>query len=170
MNWVSARVSRWTRLVVIGMGLGISSTMLAQSDIALSDGCTLNKEVYTCDRTAFLRVLAAARTAAIETGPTDAVAQDSLKKLIAAAGKTLVARGQHADLTFLLVPVDTNGVQFTTGQTNLGSLRVFSARADQPGRGSLVWAENYTGTADTQWFAVVSRLVQHFQAEFHIAK
>ena len=71
-----------------------------------------------------------------------------MKKLIAAAGKTLVDRSEHPDVTMLLVPVDAPGVQYTSNQTQLAALRVFAANPNSSGRGDMVWAENYTGQVD----------------------
>ncbi len=167
---MTGRSSGAWRALSFGVALcaGLAAQAFGQAETTLSNGCTLRKDVYTCDVGAFQRVLAGAKTAAVETGPTDALAQDRLKKLVAAAGKTLVGKGEHADVTFLLVPVDPNGVQFTSGETRLATLHVFAARPDAPGRGDLVWADNYSGTADTQWFAVVSRLISQFEDKFHI--
>jgi hypothetical protein len=141
---------------------------VAQSDLDVSVGCTLSHDQYTCDRAKFDQVFAKAKTAAIETAPTDAVAQAQLKRLIAAAGKTLVTRNEHPDITFLLVPVDAAGVQYTSNQTQLAALRVFAASPDSAGRGNLVWAENQSGQVDAPWFAVVNRLVGQFKSRFHL--
>lgn len=136
----------------------------------VSASCTLHNELYTCDKASFERVLATARTAAIETGPTDALAQNKLKSLVAALGKTLVPAGEHADITLLLVPVDPSGVSYTSNSDQLATLRVFAAQPDQSSRGSLVWAENLTGSADTPWPAAVSQLTSQFRHDFAVKR
>lgn len=135
-----------------------------------SASCTLHNNLYTCDKGAFERVLASAKTAAIETGPTDAFAQNKLKSLVAAMGKTLVPHGEHPDITLLLIPVDPTGVEFNTNLAQLATLRVFAAQPDKSGRGDLVWAENYSGNPDLEWPAVVTQLVSRFRREFNLKR
>lgn len=132
--------------------------------------CTLHDDLYTCDKASFQHVLTSAKTAAIETGPTDAFAQDKLKTLVAGMGKTLVPRGEHADITLLLVPVDPSGVSFNSDRAQLATLRVFAAQPDQSGRGALVWAENLNGNADTPWPAVVNQLTSQFRRDFGLKR
>ena len=153
---------------VVGAMLAAGDAAWGQSEISLSAGCMLKNDVFTCDQGKFEQVLASAKTAAIETGRTDAFAQDQLKKLIAATGKTLVGREEHPDMTFLLVPADTSGVQYTTNRMVLGSLRVFALNPQKTGRGDMVWVDNFTGEPDTRWSLVVSRLVGQFRARFHL--
>ena len=161
-------------LRVVGVALvgfaAVTATMpaVAQQETSVSSGCVLNHDLYTCDRGKFLEVLGAAKTAAIETGPTDAAAQGELKKLVAQMGKTLVERDQHPDVTLLLVPIDPAGVQFNSGETRLATLRVFAAVPQKAGRGDLVWAENFTGATDLPWFAVVKRLGAQFRTHFNL--
>ena len=153
--------------VMAGALLGPSAA-LGQKEMNISAGCTLSHNEYTCDKGKFDAVLANAKTVAIQTGPTDAVAQNQLKKLVVSAGKTLVEGDQHPDLTFMLVPVDVPGVQYTSNETEIAALRVFAANPSSAGRGDLVWAENYTGQVDAPWFAVVNRLVGQFRSRFHL--
>ena len=47
-----------------------------KNEISLSAGCTLKNNQYTCDQTKFDSVFSNAKTVAIETAPTDAVAQN----------------------------------------------------------------------------------------------
>lgn len=146
----------------------LGSAAWAQQDVNLSSGCALRNNQYTCDQGKFAGILANAKTIAIETAPTDAVAQNQLKKLVASTGKTLVDKNDHPDLTMLLVPVDAPGVQYTSNETQLAALRVFATNANSSGRGDLVWAENYTGQVDAPWFAVVNRLVGQFRSRFKL--
>ena len=153
---------------VVGGVLASGCGAWAQNDVPLSAGCTLKNDVFTCDSAKFQQVLGNAKTAAIESGPADAIAQDQLRKLVAATGKTLVGREERPDITFLLVPADMSGVQYTTNRMVLGSLRVFALNPGKAGRGDMVWAENFTGEPDTPWSLVVSRLVGQFRARFHL--
>ena len=164
---------RLSRLVCAGLaGLAMAgggALAIAQPQAQneeISPACTLKKDLYTCDAAKFQSVLAQAKTAAIETAPTDAVAQNALKKLIAASGKTLVDHGDHPDLTFLLVPTDQSGVQYTSNQSSLAALRVYAADPQTAGRGALVWVENFSGEADTPWSLAVGRLTGPFKTRF----
>lgn len=156
----------WAGVICGGFAFGVGAW--AQNETTLSSGCTMKNDVYTCDQAKFQAVLANAKTAAIETGITDAIAQEQLKKLIAAAGKTLVGQNDHPDITFLLSPADMSGVQYTANLGVLGSMRVFAANPAKAGRGDLVWVENFTSEADTPWSLVVSRLMSQFRKRFHV--
>jgi hypothetical protein len=134
---------------------------------SLAPGCKVANNLYTCNTESFQQTLAKAKTAAIQTGPVDPAAQAQLKKLFVALGLTAPAEGQPADLTFLLVPVDAQSVAYNTGDTAVGALHIF-AHGSGPGRGDLVWAENFTGSQDLPWPIVVNRLVLQFRSRFHI--
>ena len=134
---------------------------------SIAPACKLANNLYTCNTASFQQTLAQAKTAAIQTGPVDPAGQNQLNKLIAALGLTAPASGEPADLTFLLVPVDPQGVAYSTGDTQIAALHVFAHRSG-PGRGDLVWAENFIGAEDIPWPIVVYRLVLQFRARFHI--
>ena len=148
------------------MGAGPLCAAQTETTTVASAACTLHNDLYTCDKASFEHVLASAKTAAIETGRTDAYAQTKLKALVASMGKTLVPTGQHADITVLLVPVDPSGVAFNSDMAQLATLRVFAAQPDKSGRGDLVWAQNLTGNPDLEWPSVVNQLVSKFNHEF----
>lgn len=134
---------------------------------SLTSACKVANNLYTCNTGTFQQVLAQAKTAAIQTGPVDPAAQNQLKKLFSALGLAEPAGGEPADLTFLLVPVDPQGVAYNTGDTQIAALHIF-AHGSGPGRGDLVWAENFTGSPDLPWPIVVNRLVLQFRSRFHI--
>jgi hypothetical protein len=134
---------------------------------SLAPACKVANNLYTCNTASFQQALAQAKTAAIETGPVDPAAQEQLKKLFESLGKIPPAPGEPADLTFLLVPVDPQGVAFNTGDTQIAALHIF-ARRSGTGRGDLIWAENFTGSQDLPWPIVVTRLISQFKAHFHI--
>ena len=139
----------------------------ATQTTSIAPACKLESYVYTCNIASFQQTLGQAKTAAIQTGPVDPAGQTQLTKLIASLGLTAPAPGEPADLTFLLVPVDPQGVEYSTGDTKLAALHVF-AHGSGPGRGALVWAENFTGSEDLPWPIVVNRLVLQFRTRFHI--
>lgn len=126
-------------------------------------GCTLKKDVYTCDKASFVKSLKAATTIAIQTQGTDHTTGPQLKDLIRALGKTPQAQEAPADLTFLLIPFPSDGMSF--GSSELATLRVYGP-APQGERGRLLWAETYVGQADIPWPAIVHALIQQFQAKF----
>lgn len=149
---------------------GPAARLLAQSESTESStGCTLTDHVYRCDGAVFQRALNAATSVAIETHNVDGVARRQLTDLVTRKlGKTIAADGTAADLVFLMEPVGQEGMlNESVGGADLGTLRIYSAG---PGgsRKSLLWAETYTGPADTPWPAVVHGLIQQFQSRFHI--
>lgn len=127
----------------------------------------LSGYAYTCNTGNFQQALGQAKTAAIETGPVDPAGQNLLKQLIATLGLSAPAAGEPADITFLLSPVTPAGVAYSTGDTQIAALRIF-ARRTGPGRGELIWAENFTGAEDLPWPIVAYRLVMQFKTRFHI--
>ena len=162
------KLSRTVRAGLVAMAFtwAAAGAIAQAQNEEISAACTLKNDLYTCDKGRFEQVFAQAKTAAIETATTDAVAQNSLKKLIAASGKTLVDRSAHPDLTFLLVPTDQGGVQYTSNRSALAGLRVYAADPQKAGRGALVWVENFTGEGDTPWPMVVGRLTGQFKTQF----
>jgi hypothetical protein len=134
---------------------------------SIASACKLESNQYTCNLPSFQQTLAKAKTAAIQTGPVDPAAQKQLKTLIDELKLSAPAPGESADLTFLLVPVDPQSVEFSTGDTQVAALHVF-AHGSSPGRGDLVWAEHFIGSEDLPWPIVVNRLILQFRTRFHI--
>jgi hypothetical protein len=133
-----------------------------------AQACTLQKGIYTCDGPTFEKRLANAKTISIETHSIDKYAHAQLKTLIIKKlGKSLVAEGQPADLVFLLLPLGVDGMSINSGAVDLGTLRIYTANADNT-RGNILWAEVYTGKEDLPWPATVNGLIQQFQSHFHI--
>jgi hypothetical protein len=131
--------------------------------------CTLKDHVYHCDGAAFQKALSAAGSVAIETHNADGVARDRLTTFVTGKlGKTVVAPGAPADLSFLMIPVDDQGVlNDSLGGASLGTLRIYTVTPDGT-RGHLLWAETFTGDRDLPWPAVVRGLILQFQSRFHI--
>ena len=150
--------------------LAVAIPVVAQGDEVPSatSGCKLEKHVYTCDQKAFAAEMTAAKNVSIETHSVDKLAASQLQKLVVdKLGKTLVMDGAPADLVFLLIPVGSEGMTISAGQTVLGTLRVYSAAASGA-KGNLVWAETYSGDEDLPWPAVVNSLIGMFKGRFKI--
>jgi hypothetical protein len=168
----SSRLNATLYLLILSLLLpiGLSGTSAAAQGNSATEGqaCTLEKHVYTCDGPAFQKQLANAKSVSIETHSIDKYAQGQLKNLITRKlGKTLVAEGSPADLIFLLIPLGVDGMSITSGDVELGTLRIYSANSDNT-RGNILWAEVYTGREDLPWPATVNGLIQQFQSHFHI--
>ena len=133
----------------------------------IASACKLESNQYTCNLPSFQQTLSKAKTAAIQTGPVDPAAQKQLKTLIDELKLSAPVPGEPADLTFLLVPVDPQSVEFSPGDTQVAALHVF-AHGSGPGRGDLVWAEHFIGPEDIPWPIVVNRLILQFRTRFHI--
>ena len=159
------RCACWLLAATWGMGYGMAA--VAHSDAGAGVGCALKDHVYTCDRAAFQRALANAKTARIETHNVDGVARSQLTALIVKKlGKTIAAEGAPADLVFLMIPIAQDGVVYMSSG-DLGTLRIYSTTADGA-KAQLLWAETYTGDQDLPWPAVVHGLIAQFQERFHI--
>jgi hypothetical protein len=157
------------------LGLSPAPTRAQQSQTTTENlgGCTLKDHVYHCDGAVFQKALSAASSVASETHNLDGVARDRLTTFVTSKlGKTVVAPGTPADLSFLMLPVDDQGVEFGfhtdgTGAPNLGTLRIYTVTPDGS-RGHLLWAETFSGNPNMPWPAVVRGLILQFQSRFHI--
>ena len=68
---------------------------------------------------------------------------------------------QLGDLTFLLIPMQSTGVHIGPGGEPLATLRIYASLPGTP-RGTLLWAETYTGQPDRPWPATVHTLIEQF--------
>lgn len=148
---------RLSAMAVLTGLLAVSGTMTAQQ----SGGCTLQKQVYTCDWQAFAQELDKARSISIETQSMDRFTARQLRELAGQLGKSVVPNGQQGDLTFLVIPLPSTGVHIGPAGEPLATLRIY-APAPQNARGKLLWAEIYTGQPDRPWPATVHALIQQF--------
>ncbi|WP_263378998.1 hypothetical protein [Granulicella paludicola] len=158
-------VALW--LCALGLGALLAPQSLvahAQQGTATDAACALEKGVYQCDWLAFKSAFNAAKTVSVQSEAQDVHSDDSLRKLANHLGKNVVPRtDQPADLTFLMVPLNKNGIYIGPGEENLGTLRIYSGRTvSEPG--TLVWAETYRGTKDVPWPSVEFYLMQQFKA------
>ncbi|HEV2645650.1 MAG TPA: hypothetical protein VGU46_04725 [Acidobacteriaceae bacterium] len=154
--------------VIVALAAGRGG--VAQDDSGGTDAgsCALRDHVYSCSGAAFERVLANAKTVAVDVHNYDGVSRRLLGDLLTRKlGKTLASGKEHPDLIFMLIPIEPGGIAYSTGDVALGTLRVYSVTADG-GRGHLLWAETYSGASDLPWPAVARRLVVQFEGHFSI--
>jgi hypothetical protein len=124
-------------------------------------GCTLEKQVYTCNWQAFVQRLDKAQSVSIETQSIDRFTARQLRELAGELGKSVAPEAQQGDLTFLLIPLQSTGVHIGPSGEPLATLRVYAAEPGNP-RGKLLWAETYTGQPDRPWPATVHELIEQF--------
>lgn len=163
---VSSVVAIATLLLVLAP---VSTRAQSQTATEQLGGCTLRDHVYTCDGAAFQKALNAAGSVLIETHNVDGVARAQMSNFITTKlRKTVSSPGSPADLSFLMIPVDDQGVLGdSAGGAPLGTLRIYTVAPDGS-RGHLLWAETFSGQRDMPWPAVVRGLMLQFQSRFHI--
>jgi hypothetical protein len=123
-------------------------------------GCVQDKDRFTCNATAFAVALKNAATIAVDSQPSNQIADGQLGRLVGSLGKT-VSPGQ-ADLTFVLVRIDYGGVNYGPGDRELAALRIYS-HGPEGARGPLVWVEPFSGLPDMPWPTVVRELIVQFK-------
>jgi hypothetical protein len=148
--------------VVVMLGAVVAAGGVARAQTPSEAGCTLEKQVYTCDWAAFVQRLDKAHTVAVQTESLDRFTAKQLRELAGELGKMVAPEDQLGDLTFLLIPLQGTGVHIGPGGEPLATLRIY---ASLPGasRGTLLWAETYTGQPDRPWPATVHALLEQFK-------
>jgi hypothetical protein len=68
-------------------------------------------------------------------------------------------------LTFLLIPVDPDGIVIGPADRELATLRVYGPGADGQ-HGPRLWAETFSGQPGMPWPSVVHALIVQFQGRF----
>ena len=147
--------------VVAMLGALVGAGGIARAQAANEQGCTLEKQVYTCDWQAFVQRLDKAHTVAIETQQIDRFTARQLRELVGELGKTVAEEDQLGDLTMLLIPMQPTGVHIGPNGEALATLRIYASAPGTP-RGTLLWAETYTGQPDRPWPATVHALIEQF--------
>jgi hypothetical protein len=147
--------------VVVMLGALVGAGGVAPAQSANESGCTLVKEVYTCNWPAFVQRLDKAHTVAVETQQLDRFTAKQLRELVGELGKTVAPEDQLGELTFLLIPMQSTGVHIGPGGEPLATLRIYASLPGTP-RGTLLWAETYTGQPDRPWPATVHALIEQF--------
>jgi hypothetical protein len=128
-----------------------------------STGCALRKQVYTCDWAAFKDKLDGAHNVAVETqSRLDRPVATELRELAQSLGKSVTESQQGADLTFLLIPWEGNGVEFGPMDQPLATLRIY-APDQETGHRKLVWVETYFGQPDMPWPAEANAAIEQFR-------
>lgn len=148
--------------VVVMLGALVAAGGVVRAQSANEAGCTLVKDVYTCNWAAFVQRLDKAHTVAVETQQLDRFTAKQLRELAEELGKTVAPEDQLGDLTFLLIPMQSTGVHIGPGGEPLATLRIYAPTPGLP-RGKLLWAETYTGQPDRPWPATVHSLIEQFQ-------
>lgn len=148
--------------VVVMLGALVAAGGVVRAQSANEAGCTLVKDVYTCNWAAFVQRLDKAHTVAVETQQLDRFTAKQLRELAEELGKTVAPEDQLGDLTFLLIPMQSTGVHIGPGGEPLATLRIYASTPGLP-RGKLLWAETYTGQPDRPWPATVHSLIEQFQ-------
>jgi hypothetical protein len=171
-RWGLCKVSGGVVAAVLLGGVVWAGWMSAQAQSQTIEdlgGCTLKDHVYHCDGAVFQKALAAATTVRIEAHNADGVARSQLGDFVSRKlGKTVAGPGAPADLDFLMIPVDDQGViNDSPGGTPLGTLRIYTVTSDGL-RGHLLWAETFNGDTYMPWPAVVHGLILQFQSRFKI--
>ena len=149
--------------VVVILGALVAARGVVRAQSANEAGCTLEKQVYTCNWPAFVHQLNKAHTVAVETESSlDRFTARQLRGLVGELGKTVATEDQLGDLTFLLIPMQSTGVQIGPAGEPLATLRIYASLPGAP-RATLLWAETYTGQPDRPWPATVHALIEQFQ-------
>ena len=149
-------------VVAVAMGaLLVAQAAFAHSENA-APGCTLVKQVYTCNWRAFVDRLNRAETVGVETENLDRFTARQVRELVGELGKRVASPGQEGDLTFLLIPMQSTGVHIGPQGEPLATLRIYAALPGNS-RGTLLWAETYTGQPDRPWASTVHALIEQFQ-------
>lgn len=137
------------------------SFSIAPSVFSQALGCDVEKGYYQCNRTAFLAALKDARTVAVESRPFDQATTNSLKKLARTLNKTETSGA--ADLTFVLIRAQAEGVFYGPSDRELASFLVYS-RGSEGTEKQLIWIETFHGEPDIVWPIVVFDIIRQFKA------
>ncbi len=117
----------------------------AQNESGGSDAgtCTLKDHIYTCNGAAFQAALLSSTTVGINVHNADGVARTQLTDMLTKKLGKSIANGTSADLIFLMMPIDPSGVMEGSGDSPLGTLRVYTVTPDGS-RGHLLWPRRST--------------------------
>lgn len=141
--------------------LAFSIAPAAVSQAPSTPGCTVKKGYYHCDRDNFLAALKAAKNIAVESKPTDTATKESMGRLVRSLDKKETSGS--ADLTFVLIRSQFEGIFYGPSDRELASLLVYSGSAQGPDR-KLIWIETFDGQPDLVWPIVVFDILKQFKA------
>ena len=145
-------------LPVLYLAFHSAPAVLAQAQI--SPGCTIEKGDYHCNQAAFVVALKEARTVAVESQPFDRATTNSLNSLARTLGKT--ESPAPADLTFVLIRTQAEGIFYGPSERELASFLVYSRGPNGAGR-KLIWIETFDGEPDMAWPIVVFDIIRQFK-------
>src|ERR1700761_332559 len=131
----SIGVGRTLRRCVLAAAVGVAVGAWATAACAQNESggldagsCTLKDHIYTCDGARFHQALLSAQTVAVDVHNADGVARSQVTDLVTKKlSKTIAQPGTHADLVFLLIPIEPTGVVEGGISPDLGTLRVYSS-------------------------------------------
>jgi len=150
---------RQLKLLLLSFICLIAPGLLAQAPSSF--GCTVRKGYYQCDREEFLAALKNAKTTAVESKPFDTATTNSLVKLVRTLNKTEVTNS--ADLTFVLIRAQAEGIFYGPSDRELASLLVYVGPPSGPYR-KLIWVETFNGEPDRVWPIVVFDILKQFKS------
>jgi hypothetical protein len=155
--WMSASIA------CILLSSGIAMKAQTQDAEQNSSACTTEKGIDHCSWSAFKRTFSMAQTVAIRTQPMDERANAQISKVVTELGKTVISPVEgNSDLTFMMVPLNKNGVYVGPADEDLATLRIY-AGGTKTERGALVWTETFRGKPDIPWPSVVYYTLNQFQ-------
>lgn len=138
----------------------LSTGPIVQSQTPSAIACTVEKGYYHCDKAAFVAALEEAKTVAVVSRPFDQATTNSLGKLARTLKKTEVSIA--ADLTFVMIRTQSEGVIFGPSDRELASFLVYSGSPQDEG-GRLIWIETFYGEPDVVWPIVVFDILRQFK-------
>ncbi len=154
-------------LTLIALELGHGGRLSAQSNSpgmqSKTIDCSVDGAQYTCTRADLLRTFAEARTIALESQPTDRLAEGQMRSFARSLTKVVVPGHDSADITLRLVRTQPTGMSVGSFDVDLATLRVFST-VDGRSKGDLLWVERYRGQQDVPWPSIVQALTGQLQA------
>lgn len=130
-----------------------------------SPGCSVQKEITTCNWQAFRQLLDSSHFIAIEHANTDRNTGKQLADLVIHLGKTIGSPDHPGDLTFLIVPTGEHGVDIGPADQPILDLQIYSGPTSS---GQLLWVESLRGDPERPWPSSVHAVIDQFQS--HLPK
>ena len=140
--------------------LAIFIAPAATSQAASTPECSIERGYYQCNRAAFLKTFNEAKTVAAESRPFDQGTTKSLSRLAVPLHKTVVS--DSADLTFVLIKTQAEGIFYSPSQRELASFLVYSRDPQGAGR-QIIWIETFEGEPEMVWPIVVFNIIRQFK-------
>lgn len=147
------------RFLLLCLTFSYAPALLSQTPAAA--GCTVEKGYYHCDKATFVAALKEAKTIAVVSRPFDQATTNSLGKLARTLNKTVVSSA--ADLTFVMIRTQSEGISFGPSDNELASFLVYSGNPQDTGS-RLIWIETFYGEQDIVWPIVVYDILRQFKA------